>query len=87
MRRALAYFAAFAGMGTLFAGTLLLALIVVGIRPASGTDTPTPLPSASGGPAGTIEVHAFDLGFEPATVTVAEPGVAGALHQRRRGAA
>ena len=40
MRRALAYFAAFAGMGTLFAGTLLLAFIVLGVRPASGTDTP-----------------------------------------------
>lgn len=75
MRRALAYFAAFAGMGTLFAGTLLLAAILLGIRPASGTDTPTPLPTASGGPAGMIEVHAFDLGFEPAAVTVAQPGV------------
>jgi FtsP/CotA-like multicopper oxidase with cupredoxin domain len=74
MRRALAYFAAFAGMGTLFAGTLLLAAILLGIRPASGTDTPTPLPSASGGPAGTIEVRAFDLGFKPATVSVAQPG-------------
>jgi hypothetical protein len=31
MRRALAYFAAFAGMATLFAGTLLLGLIVIGI--------------------------------------------------------
>lgn len=75
MRRALAYFAAFAGMGTLFAGTLLLAAILLGIRPATGTDTPTPLPSAPSGPAGMIEVHAFDLGFEPAAVTVAQPGV------------
>jgi FtsP/CotA-like multicopper oxidase with cupredoxin domain len=75
MRRALAYFAAFAGMGTLFAGTLLLAAILLGIRPATGTDTPTPLPSPPSGPAGMIEVHAFDLGFEPAAVTVAQPGI------------
>ena len=74
MRRALAYFAAFAGVGTLFAGTLLLAAIVLGVRPASGTDNPTPLPTASSGPTGTIEIHAFDLGFEPAAVKVGEPG-------------
>ena len=74
MRRALAYFAAFAGMGTLFAGTLLLAFIVLGVRPA-GTDISTPLPPASSGPAGTIEIHAFDVGFEPAAVTVAQAGV------------
>jgi uncharacterized cupredoxin-like copper-binding protein len=74
MRRALAYFAAFAGMGALFAGTLLLAAIVLGVPPATGTDVPTPLPTASSGPAGTIEIHAFDLGFEPAAVAVAQPG-------------
>jgi uncharacterized cupredoxin-like copper-binding protein len=75
LRRALAYFAAFTGMGTLFVGTLLLAVIVIGMPPAAGTDNGTPLPSASGGSAGMIEVHAFDLGFKPAAVMVAEPGV------------
>ena len=75
MRRALAYFAAFAGMGTLFAGTLLLAAILLGIRPATGTDTPTPVPTAASGPAGTIEIHAFDLGFDPAAVSVGQAGV------------
>lgn len=75
MRRALAYFAAFTGMGALFAGTLLLAAIVLGIRPASGTTSPAPLPSGSSAPAAVIEVHAFDLGFEPATVTVPQAGV------------
>jgi len=74
MRRALAYFAAFAMMGSLFAGTLVLAAIVLGIRPAAGTDLPTPLPTASSGPAGVIEIHAFDLGFEPRAVSVAQPG-------------
>ena len=74
MRRALAYFAAFTGMGALFAGTLLLAVIVVGIPPAAGTGNGTPLPSASSGPAGMIEIHAFDLGFNPSAVSVAKPG-------------
>lgn len=74
MPRALAYFAAFTGMGALFAGTLLLAVIVVGIPPSAGTGNATPLPSASSGPAGMIEIHAFDLGFNPAAVLVAQPG-------------
>lgn len=74
MPRALAYFAAFTGMGALFAGTLLLAVIVVGFPPAAGTANSTPLPSASSGPAGTIEIHAFDLGFDPSAVSVPQPG-------------
>jgi uncharacterized cupredoxin-like copper-binding protein len=75
MRRALAYFAAFAGMGTLFAGTLLLAAIVIGIPPATGTESANPLPSASSGPAGMIEIHAFDLGFNPSAVSLRQAGV------------
>jgi FtsP/CotA-like multicopper oxidase with cupredoxin domain len=74
MRRALGYVAAFTGMGAHFAGTLLLAVIVVGIPPAAGTATTTPLPSVSSGPAGMIEIHAFDLGFDPPTVSVPGPG-------------
>jgi FtsP/CotA-like multicopper oxidase with cupredoxin domain len=72
MRRALAYFAAFTGMGALFGGTLLLAAILLGTAPASGTASPTPLPSS--GEAGILEVHAFDLGFDPAQVAVPQPG-------------
>jgi FtsP/CotA-like multicopper oxidase with cupredoxin domain len=74
MRRALAYFAAFTGMGTLFAGTLLLGAIVLGLPPASEAGSGTPSPNPSSAP-GTIEIHAFDLGFEPAAVTVPQPGV------------
>lgn len=80
MQRAFAYFAAFTGMGALFAGTLLLAAIVLGVGQASGN------PGASSGesaapsrdpnaPIGTIEVHAFDLGFDPNAISVAEPGI------------
>jgi FtsP/CotA-like multicopper oxidase with cupredoxin domain len=74
MRRALAYFVAFAGTGTLFAGTLLLAAVLLGTAPATRPGTPTPLPSTPGGQLGTLEVHAFDLGFEPSQLSVAQPG-------------
>jgi plastocyanin len=76
MQRAFAYFAAFTGMGVLFAGTLLLAAIVLGVgqdRVEAGS-TAQASASASGGPLGTIEIHAFDLGFEPAEVSVAAAG-------------
>jgi manganese oxidase len=79
MPRSLQYFAAFTGMGALFAGTLLLAALVLGGTPAArGTDatpaaTPTEEP-ADGQPLGTIEVRAFDIGFEPTSITVEEPG-------------
>jgi manganese oxidase len=75
MRRAFAYFAAFTGMGTVFVGVLLIAAIVLGTNgtggPSGGSPTPPPV---GGGPIGSIEVHAFDLGFNPAMVTVAQPG-------------
>jgi len=77
MQRAFAYFAAFTGMGMLFAGTLLLAAIVLGTGQASGNPGATASPAASSapeGPIGTIEIHAFDLGFEPAEISVAAPG-------------
>jgi uncharacterized cupredoxin-like copper-binding protein len=74
MRRAFAYFAAFTGMGALFAGVLLLAAVLLGPGPANaGQGSGSPAASASG-PIGTIEVHAFDVGFKPADVTVAAPG-------------
>jgi FtsP/CotA-like multicopper oxidase with cupredoxin domain len=75
MRRALVYFAAFTGMGAIFASTLLLAVIVLGMPPATGTASPSPVPTASAGPAGMIEIHAFDLGFDPSSVSVPGPGV------------
>jgi FtsP/CotA-like multicopper oxidase with cupredoxin domain len=76
MRRAFLYFAAFTGMGTVFAATLLVAGLVLGY-----TDRPTaqatPQPSAPASePAAPAEftITAFDLGFEPAMVHVAAPG-------------
>ena len=75
MRRALAYFAAFTGMGALFAGTLLLAAVVLGIPQGGGRETPTPQPSAPTGEVGVLEIHAFDLGFEPAAPAVPQAGV------------
>ncbi|MEX1156762.1 MAG: multicopper oxidase domain-containing protein [Chloroflexota bacterium] len=75
MQRTLAYFAAFALTGALFMGTLILAAVVLGVAP-SATPVPSvgPLPSEPSGPIGTIEIHAFDLGFEPANLTVAAAG-------------
>ena len=78
MQRALAYFVAFTGMGVLFAGTLLLAALVLGTGQTSGAPSGSTSPSgsaAAGGPLGTIEIHAFDLGFDPAAAIVAEAGV------------
>jgi plastocyanin len=77
MQRAFTYFAAFTGMGVLFAGTLLLAAIVLGAGTASGNPGATASQPASqepSGPVGTIEIHAFDLGFEPAEISVDRPG-------------
>jgi uncharacterized cupredoxin-like copper-binding protein len=75
MQRAFAYFAAFTGMGALFAGVLLLAAVIVGPGPASGSSASrSPGSSVAAGPIGTIEVHAFDLGFKPAEVAVAAAG-------------
>jgi plastocyanin len=77
MQRAFVYFAAFTGMGILFAGTLLLAALVLGTGTASGNpgaSASTPASAEASGPIGTIEIHAFDLGFEPAEITVEEAG-------------
>lgn len=72
-------------MGRLFVyaaavvSVVLLALIYVILAGGSGDGTaganPSPGGSAGGGEIlGTIEVRAFDIGFEPATIDVAEPG-------------
>ena len=73
MPRPLIYFLAFTGMGTLFAGTMILAAIVLG-SPGEATASPTasPPPAQEGG--GEFTITAFDLGFEPAMVHVAGPG-------------
>ena len=79
MKRSLIYFAAFTGMGTVFVATMVVAALVLG---ATNTGLAAPVsvePSASmstaQGPVGEITITAFDLGFEPAMVDVAEPGV------------
>jgi FtsP/CotA-like multicopper oxidase with cupredoxin domain len=76
MHRSLYYVAAFTGMGVIYAITMLLVALVLG---AVDSTAGAGQPSASGtagpaGPVGTIEVHAFDLGFEPAMVNVSAAG-------------
>ncbi len=79
MQRTFLYFAAFTSMGAVFAATLIVAALILGQGPATGTvASATPAPSASApiaeGPIGEITITAFDLGFEPAMVDVAEAG-------------
>jgi uncharacterized cupredoxin-like copper-binding protein len=75
MLRAFAYFAAFTGMGALFGAVLLLFAVIVGPPASAGAPTASgPAGSAAAGPIGTIEVHAFDLGFKPADVSVTAAG-------------
>ena len=61
------------------ASVLLLTLIYALVAGRSGdAAAASPTPTANGGhgsPIGTIEIHAFDLGFDPSTVDVAEAGV------------
>lgn len=81
MQRTFLYFAAFTGMGTVFAATLLVAGLVLGNvgRTTGGpseseapapAETPATTAPAAEGPAGEITITAFDLGFEPAVVHV-----------------
>lgn len=76
MPRTLALWIAFTGWGAMFVMAMLLAAVVLG-RAGSAPD-PQPSapaePTASSGPLGTLEIRAFDLGFEPAMVRVAAPG-------------
>ncbi|HET6744992.1 MAG TPA: hypothetical protein VFH90_03995, partial [Candidatus Limnocylindria bacterium] len=72
MPRTLALWIAFTGWGAMFAVAMVLAAVVLGNGAASAaTSSATPLAS---GPIGTIEIRAFDLGFEPAMVHVSTPG-------------
>ena len=59
------------------ASVLLLTLIyaiVAGQGGGNASASPSPTPG-SGSPVGTIEISAFDLGFEPSTVDVSDAGV------------
>ena len=89
MPRALALWTAFTTGGAMFVLAMLLAAVVLGApESASPQASAAAAPSAATGPVGTIEIRAFDLGFEPAMVHVAEPGLyevtfvndGGALH-------
>lgn len=81
----LVMFLAFCGGAALFATPILVGAIVLGGEPrgdgnatASPSEAPveptaTPAPD-TGEPIGELEFHAFDLGFEPDSVEVDEPG-------------
>jgi FtsP/CotA-like multicopper oxidase with cupredoxin domain/plastocyanin len=71
MSRTFIYFAAFTGMGTIFALTMILAAVVLG---APSTNPAQPSQVAAEGPIGEITITAFDLGFEPAMAHVSAPG-------------
>ncbi|MEA2652678.1 MAG: hypothetical protein QOI85_2399 [Chloroflexota bacterium] len=80
MQRTFVYFAAFTGMGAVFAATLLVVALILGTTNGPGVGASASAePSASGataqGPAGDITITAFDLGFEPAMVDVSAPGI------------
>jgi uncharacterized cupredoxin-like copper-binding protein len=76
MPRLLAFWIAFTTAGAMFALVMLLVAVVLGVPAGAGGAQSWPSASAapSAGPLGTIEVRAFDLGFEPAMVHVAAPG-------------
>jgi nitrite reductase (NO-forming) len=64
-------------MATLVLLTLIYA-ILAGLTPGTaGSASPSPIssPSTSGAPIGNIEISAFDVGFNPATVDVPKAGV------------
>ena len=76
MPRILAFWIAFTTAGAMFALIMLLIAVVLG-APGSATgaqSSPGASTTPPSGPVGTIEVHAFDLGFEPAMVNVSAPG-------------
>jgi plastocyanin len=76
MPRILALWIAFTTAGAMFALVMLLVAVVLGAPgSASGAQSSPPASTAPpSGPVGTIEVRAFDLGFEPAMVHVEAPG-------------
>jgi FtsP/CotA-like multicopper oxidase with cupredoxin domain/plastocyanin len=73
MRRTFIYFAAFTGMGTLFALSMVMAALVLG-APSRETPSASASAPAAEGPIGAMTITAFDLGFEPAMAHVSAPG-------------
>lgn len=76
MPRTLGLWIAFTGWGAMFVMAMLLAAVVLGARGgASGAEaSPAASPAGPSGPVGTIEIRAFDLGFDPGMVHVAAAG-------------
>src|SRR5687767_8506205 len=75
MPRALVYFAAFTGMASVFAATLVVAALVLGLpNPADPIAAASPSGPVADGPMGEMTITAFDLGFEPVMVHVDGPG-------------
>ena len=75
MPRTLALWIAFTGWGAMFVLAMLLAVVVFGgTRGAAPQVSPPSSAVGVSGPVGTIEIRAFDLGFEPANPMVATPG-------------
>jgi len=73
MPRTLAIWIAFTTAGAMFALVMILAAVVLG-APGGNATAPSPSAAAPSGPVGTIEVRAFDLGFEPSMVHVDAAG-------------
>lgn len=75
MPRTLALWIAFTGWGAMFVLAMLLAVVVFGApKGAASPVSPSASPAGPAGPVGTIEIRAFDLGFEPASVELEQPG-------------
>jgi uncharacterized cupredoxin-like copper-binding protein len=77
MQRAFLYFAAFAGMASVFAGTLIVTGLLFGTSgrvDAGATASAQASAVAQDGPIGAITITAFDLGFEPAMIHVDRAG-------------
>lgn len=77
--RPLVLFLAFCGGAALFAAPLLVAALALSTptSPAAAAESPTAQPSASVGTdeiLGTLSFRAFDLGFDPTSVEVDQPG-------------
>ncbi len=77
MQRAFLYFAAFAGMASVFAGTLIVVGLLFGTSgrvQAAASASALASAAAEDGQVGAFTVTAFDLGFEPAMIHVQQAG-------------
>jgi FtsP/CotA-like multicopper oxidase with cupredoxin domain len=73
--RTIALWIAFTGWGAMFAIAMVLAAVVLGAPPSGSRASAGASATAAASSADrTIEIRAFDLGFEPAMVHVAAPG-------------